>query len=239
MFFGFFTSRPQLQVQEDHHEDHRHHELDVLVTIAADRLLPEEHVERDGTAETEPEETCRSPRRDNRHEHHHRDENCWEGQQTQGNMSLRNHNEGSIIGSKWLSKRYRSGPVTGPARNPFCRTRPSGGVAQSDDPHDAEPDPEPDPEPGDLEPEEFDPESLGPPTPSIPDTSASAEDADPATARLFWALVLVFNVALMAVSLGAMFAVFRDQWQLGTQLFLGGSILFAYGYYRYRRFTTE
>lgn len=110
-------------------------------------------------------------------------------------------------------------------------------MVQSDenDPQNAEPDPEP----SGLEPEEFDPDSLGPSTPSVPDLSANAANADPETARVFWVLVLVFNVALLGVSLGAMFVVFQREWELGTQLFLAGSILFAYGYYRYRRFRSE
>lgn len=109
-----------------------------------------------------------------------------------------------------------------------------------------EPDPEPtdlepdqsdlEPDQSDLEPEEFDPDSLGP---SAPDLSANASNADPETARLFWTLVMVFNISLLGVSLGVMFVVFQQNFQLGGQLFLGGSILFAYGYYRYRKFQDD
>ena len=104
-----------------------------------------------------------------------------------------------------------------------------------------EPDPEAgneptDLEPTDLEPEEFDPDSLGP---DPPDIAANAENADPETARLFWALVMVFNLALLGLSVGAMFIIFLGDWTVGGQLMLGGGILFTYGYYRYRTFTSE
>lgn len=98
---------------------------------------------------------------------------------------------------------------------------------------------DPDDEPSKNEPDEFDPHSLGPKTPSIPNTAANAENADPETANLFWILVIVFNVAVMGLAIGPMFIVFRNRWGLGLQLFLGGAILFAYGYYRYRKFTSE
>jgi len=93
-----------------------------------------------------------------------------------------------------------------------------------------------DPEPEDLEPEEFDPESLGPESPSIPDLSEKASEADPEVSGLFWWLVVVFNVALMAFSLGLMFIIFQQNWTLGGQLSLAGLVLGGYGYVRYRRF---
>jgi len=96
-----------------------------------------------------------------------------------------------------------------------------------------------DPEDPEPEPSEFDPDSLGPEAPSVPDLGKQASEVDPATARLFWSLVFVFNVALFAMCLGAMFAFFEAEWRFGSQLFLGGAIVFAYGYYRYRRFEAE
>lgn len=98
---------------------------------------------------------------------------------------------------------------------------------------------DPDDEPSKHEPPEFDPHSLGPKTPSVPNTADNADNADPETANLFWILVIVFNVALMGLSIGPMFIVFQGRWVLGSQLFLGGAILFAYGYYRYRQFNTD
>lgn len=60
-------------------------------------------------------------------------------------------------------------------------------------------------------------------------------DVDDDTARLFWYLVLVFNVALMGLAIGPMMIVFLDQWLLGGQITAAGAILAAYGYYRYRK----
>lgn len=71
---------------------------------------------------------------------------------------------------------------------------------------------------------------LGPDIPEPPDP----ENVDSELHTQFWALVLVFNVALMGISVGAMFAVFQNQYSFGIQLMLGGIIIFLYGVYRYR-----
>ncbi|WP_254273720.1 DUF7322 domain-containing protein [Haloarcula marina] len=103
--------------------------------------------------------------------------------------------------------------------------------------------PDPDSPPGVLsekspyEPDEFDPESLGPPVPKAPnppDGGASSE-----AAGLFWKLVLVFNVALLALSVGPMLAYFRGQVDLGIRVFLVGVVAFAYGTARYVKFERE
>lgn len=60
-------------------------------------------------------------------------------------------------------------------------------------------------------------------------------NVDNETAQLFWYLVLVFNVALMALAIGLMLIVFLDRWVLGGQITIAGAILTAYGYYRYRK----
>ena len=73
------------------------------------------------------------------------------------------------------------------------------------------------------------------PSVDTPDES----DADPELQRKFWLLVLVFNVAVMALSVGAMLAVFRGQWDTGGSLVVAGSILAAYGYYKYRVYTRD
>ncbi|WP_232701144.1 DUF7322 domain-containing protein [Halobacterium wangiae] len=73
------------------------------------------------------------------------------------------------------------------------------------------------------------------PSVDVPDES----DADPRLQRQFWLLVLVFNVALMAGSVGAMLAVFRNQWDTGGSLLAAGVILGLYGYYKYRVYTRE
>lgn len=103
------------------------------------------------------------------------------------------------------------------------------------------------------EPEEFDPNSLGPDAPSVPDPDHPGEDlapdvptasdldpsaVDPATARMFWWLVVVFNVALFGLSVGPMIGFFRGNWDLALQVFLVGVLAFGYGvikYYRFRR----
>jgi|AntRauTorcE11898_2_1112593.scaffolds.fasta_scaffold33982_3 hypothetical protein len=89
------------------------------------------------------------------------------------------------------------------------------------------------------EPEEFDPNSLGPDIPEAPDPTSRASDIDAETRGLFWVLVLVANVALMAASLGVMFAIFRDQWVFGGQLTLVGVILGGYVYYRVKNFQSD
>lgn len=73
---------------------------------------------------------------------------------------------------------------------------------------------------------------IGPSIPTPPDPFEN--DVDPGLARRFWALVLVFNAALIALSLGAMFVLFEKNYSLGGQLLLAGAIAFAFGLYRYR-----
>lgn len=85
----------------------------------------------------------------------------------------------------------------------------------------------------DDEPEEFDPHSLGPEIPEPPDYSEV--EVEGALQVRFWSLVGVFNVALLAVSLGLMFLVFEGALELGGQLVVAGLVLSGYGYYRYRR----
>lgn len=69
------------------------------------------------------------------------------------------------------------------------------------------------------------------PSVDVPDASA----ASPQLRRRFWGLVIVFNVAVLALSLGVMLVAFRGRWQLGGQLVAAGAVLFAYGLYAYRR----
>jgi len=78
----------------------------------------------------------------------------------------------------------------------------------------------------------FDEPDIGPSVPTPPDPSEN--DVDPEIARRFWALVLVFNVALLALSLGAMFVFFEGNYSLGGQLLLAGATAFVFGLYRYR-----
>ena len=84
------------------------------------------------------------------------------------------------------------------------------------------------------EPDEFDPSSLGPDVPEAP--SAPDGTGDSEVAALFWKLVVVFNVALLALSVGPMLAYFEGQVERGLQIFLVGVIAFAYGTFRYVQF---
>ena len=84
-----------------------------------------------------------------------------------------------------------------------------------------------------AEPEEFDPEELGPDIPEAPDLTEV--DASSEVRYRFWALVMVFNVALLAASVGVMLVGFQGEWEVGGQLTLAGLALFAFGYYRYRQ----
>ncbi|MEF8829769.1 MAG: hypothetical protein V5A49_12085 [Haloarcula sp.] len=89
-------------------------------------------------------------------------------------------------------------------------------------------------EKSDYEPEEFDPDSLGP-SPPKPTSGDFESDA----AGLFVKLVIVFNIALLALSLGPMLAYFEGRVDLGTRVFLVGLIAFGYGTFRYIQFKRE
>ena len=64
---------------------------------------------------------------------------------------------------------------------------------------------------------------------STADIEASAE-----LQRKFWILVLAFNGALLAGSLGALYVIFRNDWYLGGRLLAAGLVCFIYGFYRLR-----
>lgn len=68
--------------------------------------------------------------------------------------------------------------------------------------------------------------SLDPPTPG--------EDIDPETYGLFWRLVVVVDVALIALALGPMFIYFEGNWDVGGPLVALGVVSLGYGYVRYR-----
>ncbi len=69
--------------------------------------------------------------------------------------------------------------------------------------------------------------------PEPPDPSSG--DAPDGLVRSFWKLVAIFNLALFAVSLGPMLAVFRGEWVNGGAVFFLGVAVFFYGYVRYQR----
>jgi len=83
------------------------------------------------------------------------------------------------------------------------------------------------------EPEPFDPHSLGP---DIPEVDADADaDVDTSLQIRFWALVVVFNVALLALAVGLMVIAFEGNIGLGGQLVAAGIVVSGYGYYHYRK----
>lgn len=68
------------------------------------------------------------------------------------------------------------------------------------------------------------------PSVDIPDASG----ANPELQRAFWQLVLVFNAAVFAVSLGVILLGFRRDWEIGGALLVGGTVAFLYGVRKYR-----
>jgi len=88
-----------------------------------------------------------------------------------------------------------------------------------------------------YEPDEFDPSSLGPEVPEAPDPPEGAANSD--VTALFWKLVLVFNAALLALSVGPMLAYFEGRVDLGLRIFAVGAVLFGYGTVRYLQFVRE
>jgi len=88
-----------------------------------------------------------------------------------------------------------------------------------------------------YEPDEFDPSSLGPDVPEAPEPPDGAANTE--VTALFWKLVVVFNVALLGLSVGPMLYYFEGRVDLGIRVTLAGAIAFAYGYFRYRRFVKQ
>jgi len=89
--------------------------------------------------------------------------------------------------------------------------------------------------------------SLGPEVPSVDvpevevpgtDSETVGADVDVDTAKGFWRLVLIFDVALLALALGPMFVYFMDDWRRGGMLLGFGLLAFLYGVARYREFQT-
>ena len=71
--------------------------------------------------------------------------------------------------------------------------------------------------------------------PEAPSPSSPADvDAPAELQRKFWVLVLAFNGALLAGSLGGLYVIFRNDWYLGGRLLAAGLVCFTYGAYRLR-----
>ncbi|MDS0281158.1 DUF7322 domain-containing protein [Haloarcula onubensis] len=105
----------------------------------------------------------------------------------------------------------------------------------ADGPDDTEPD-EPLVGKTPYEPDEFDPTSLGPDVPEVPEPTGDIADSD--TATLFVKLVVVFNIALLCLSVGPMLAYFEGRVDLGIRITLLGAVTAGYGLFRYRQFVT-
>ena len=109
-------------------------------------------------------------------------------------------------------------------------------------------------EPSEHEPEEYDPEAefedpesdsltipqVQPPGVTPEDVEEtlvpSSEGVPTELARTFWVIVLVINAGLLALSIGVMFLVFRGDVSTAGPLLLGGVLLLALAYRRYRAF---
>lgn len=89
------------------------------------------------------------------------------------------------------------------------------------------------------EPDEPQPGDIGPPIPEAPDPRDSDTEIHPRVHVLFWSLVVVLNIAVLAVGLGLLFVFLGGDLVLGGQLLLAGLVLFAYGGFRYRRAKRE
>ena len=65
----------------------------------------------------------------------------------------------------------------------------------------------------------------------VPDGS----DAPVVLRSAFWSIVVVFNLAILAMGVGAMLLGFRGQWATGGTLLVAGALAFAFGVVRVRR----
>lgn len=114
----------------------------------------------------------------------------------------------------------------------------------SDDPWE---DPFDDPDEAEVDLRPDDPsEGLGPEIPEAPSPTNRSEsenedamglanaDVDAELKKQFWSLVLIFNVALFAASLGLMLVGFEGRWRVGGALFAVGAFAFLRGWYRYK-----
>lgn len=78
------------------------------------------------------------------------------------------------------------------------------------------------------------PEEPDHPFPEYRDAPPAPSEAPDELVRAFWALVVVFNLGLFALSLGIMLIAFRGHPE-GAALAGGGLALLALGWWRYRR----
>lgn len=99
--------------------------------------------------------------------------------------------------------------------------------------------------PEDAEPE---PPDLGPEVPSVdvpgPDEGLTESltpesDVDPETHRTFWRLVVVIDVALLALTVGPMLIYFEGDWRRGLAMVSLGLVVSVYGLRTYRGYMAE
>ena len=94
-----------------------------------------------------------------------------------------------------------------------------------EEPDEHEPDPPKEPGAGDL----------GPPIPEPPEIDLSDRDVPQNLLKRFWKLVGLFNVALLATSLGVMLIAFEGRLTVGGGLLAVGIGAFVLGWLGYRR----
>lgn len=70
-----------------------------------------------------------------------------------------------------------------------------------------------------------------------PDSAPVTSDADSELQKQFWTVVLLANVALLGLSLGAMLVLFEGRWTLGGAIFGVGAVALARGWLNYREAT--
>ena len=94
-----------------------------------------------------------------------------------------------------------------------------------EEPDEHEPDPPDEPGPGDI----------GPAIPEAPSTDLTDRDVPSDLLKRFWKLVGLFNIALLATSLGVMLVAFQGRWTVGGASLLVGIAAFLVGWRGYRR----
>ena len=103
----------------------------------------------------------------------------------------------------------------------------------------AEPDPEPDPEADLPDPETELPSIPEEPAVEIPEVTVPESEVPEPLLKDFWTTVLVINVAVLAVSVGAMMVVFDVYRPFGAAVFALGLFSGLRGYRKYRAMDAE
>ena len=103
----------------------------------------------------------------------------------------------------------------------------------------AEPDPEPDPEADLPDPETELPSIPEEPEVEIPEVTVPESEVPEPLLKDFWSTVLVINVAVLALSVGAMMVVFDVYRPFGAAVFALGLFSGFRGYRKYRAMDAE